>query len=204
MSLWAIVPVKPLRRSKSRLAPRLTPDQRALLSESMLRHTLDVVRQVARIDKVLVVSRDPRALALARRHGARTISEPARGQLNRALTRATALAHDFGADAVLVLPADLPLLEVDDVELLLQSLPPPPAVVLSPDHRGDGTNALLLSPPGLIEYEFGPQSFQNHRAAAMQAGARVVICRRDSLGRDVDVPEDLNFVPGPIGDPGPH
>ena len=34
----------------------------------------------------------------------------------------------------------------------------PPVVVVAPDHRREGTNALLVCPVGLIEYEFGPES----------------------------------------------
>jgi 2-phospho-L-lactate guanylyltransferase len=161
----------------------------------MFRHTLEVLSHVPAVGRVLVVSGDSHALAVARRHGARTVSEPGRGHLNRALARATALARDFGATAVLVLPADLPLLETSDVESLISSVPASPSVVLAPDRRGDGTNALLVSPPGLIEYEFGHHSFRKHREAAMAAGARVVVCRRASLGHDVDVPEDLERLP---------
>ncbi|HNS37332.1 MAG TPA: hypothetical protein PKM01_06080, partial [Anaerolineaceae bacterium] len=75
MSLWAIVPVKPLRRGKSRLAGVLSEDERALLNMTMLGNILMTLTSVPQIDSVLVVSRDPAALALARDHGARTVQE---------------------------------------------------------------------------------------------------------------------------------
>ena len=42
MSLWAIIPVKPLQHAKSRLSPVLSPEQRFDLAQAMLRHVLTV------------------------------------------------------------------------------------------------------------------------------------------------------------------
>lgn len=194
MTTWAIVPVKPLRRSKSRLAAVLSGEQRARLSEEMLRHTISVLAEVPAIERTLVVSRDPKALALAREHGARTVMEHGTPELNRALSRATVVARGYGVSSVLILPADLPLIQASDIERLIALGQDPPVVVVAPDRHGRGTNALLTSPPGLIEYDFGPESFNNHRQRAVQAGARVEICQTESLHLDVDIPEDLELL----------
>lgn len=69
MTLWAIIPVKPLRRGKSRLAGVLTQDERADLNQHLLAHTVDTLRSIPEIEQVLVVSRDPATLSLAREHG---------------------------------------------------------------------------------------------------------------------------------------
>jgi 2-phospho-L-lactate guanylyltransferase len=192
--LWAIVPVKPLRRAKSRLASVLSRDERAALSQEMLIHTLDVLKEVSGIERVLVVSRDSRALALARDIGAHTVTERGEPQLNSALVRATLVARGYGVSGVLVLPADLPLVQKEDIEMLLSRAKDPPVVVIAPDRHRKGTNALLASPPGLIEYDFGPDSFKMHQERAKAAGARVEICELSSLGLDVDLPEDLEIL----------
>jgi 2-phospho-L-lactate guanylyltransferase len=192
--LWAIVPVKPLRRAKSRLASVLSRDERAALSQEMLIHTLDVLKEVPGIERVLVVSRDSRALALARDVGAHTVTERGEPQLNSALVRATLVARGYGVSGVLVLPADLPLVQKEDIEMLLSRAKDPPVVVIAPDRHRKGTNALLASPPGLIEYDFGPDSFKMHQERAKAAGARVEICELSSLGLDVDLPEDLEIL----------
>ena len=70
----------------------------------------------------------------------------------------------------------------------------PPVVVVAPDRHRQGTNALLVSPAGLIEYDFGAGSFERHCARARQAGARLEICELPSLALDVDLPEDLDIV----------
>jgi 2-phospho-L-lactate guanylyltransferase len=194
MTYWAIVPVKPLRRAKSRLAGVLTDEERASLSQRLLQHTLEVLGEIPEIERTLVVSRDSRALALARKHGAHTVTERGTPELNQALVRATMVAKEYGAAGVLILPADLPLLKIEDVQTLIEASRNPPVVVLVPDRHGEGTNALLVRPSGLIEYDFGPDSFQRHQEQAKALGARIEIRSIPSLGLDLDLPEDLEYL----------
>ena len=194
MTVWAIVPVKPLFLGKSRLAEVLTPDERADLNRRLLAHTLDTLSAVSEIESVLVVSRDPAALALARGYGARTVQESGTPQLNVALAKATVVAQNFATQGVLIVPADLPLLTPEDVRLMLERAVDPPVVVVAPDRHRRGTNALFVCPTGLIEYEFGRNSFQRHCDLAVKAGARLEICELSSLALDMDLPEDLAYV----------
>lgn len=194
MTLWAIVPVKPLRRGKSRLAGTLTEDERTELNRALLEHTLSTLSDLREVDGMLVVSRDPNALTIARNHGARTVQEDGQPHLNMALTRATIVAQVYATRGVLVLPADLPLISKDDILELIRRGTEPPVVVIAPDRHGKGTNALLISPPGLIEYDFGENSFQRHCERAQQAGARLEIVDLPSLGLDLDMPEDIEII----------
>lgn len=194
MTLWAIVPVKPLGRGKSRLSSVLSQQERADLNRRLLAHTVDTLRELPEIEQVLVVSRDPAALALARDHGARTVQENGAPHLNVALARATVLAKNYITRGILIVPADLPLITPEDVRAMLDKAKYPPVVVVAPDRHQQGTNALLVCPAGLIEYEFGPGSFQRHCALAHQAGARLEICELPSLALDVDFPEDLDII----------
>lgn len=194
MTIWAIVPVKPLRRGKSRLAGTLSEDERAELNQALLQHTLSTLTDIKELEQVLVISRDPHALTVARQHGARTVREDGQPELNMALTRATVVAKVHATRGVLILPADLPLISREDVLTLLEKAADPPVVVISPDRHGKGTNALLISPSGLIEYDFGENSFQRHCERAKAAGARLEIVDLPSLGLDLDLPEDLEII----------
>ncbi len=194
MTLWAIVPVKPLRRGKSRLAGTLSEDERAELNQKLFEQTLKTLSGLKELDQVLVVSRDPQALTIAREHGAKTIQEDGAPHLNTALTRATVLAKVKSIQGVLILPADLPLLTKEDVLTLIDRAVKPPVVVIAPDRHKKGTNALLMCPPGLIDYEFGEDSFQKHSELAKQANVRLEVVELPSLALDVDVPEDLEIV----------
>ncbi len=194
MSLWAIVPVKPLRRGKSRLAGTLSEDERTELNRNLLQNTLKTLSELKELEEVLVISRDPAALTIARNYGARTVREDGQPELNTALKRATVVAQVYATRGVLVLPADLPLISHDDVLTLIERAADPPVVVIAPDRHEKGTNALLISPSGLIEYDFGENSFQRHCARAKAAGARLEIVNIPSLGLDLDLPEDLELV----------
>jgi 2-phospho-L-lactate guanylyltransferase len=199
MTIWAIVPVKPLRRGKSRLAGMLTEDQRTRLNRYLLEHILTILNEVTEIEHTLVVSRDPTALALTRSMGGRTVLEGGAPQFNTALKRATAVARAHGAHAVLILPADLPLITAADVRKLLQRGKNPPVVVIAPDRRDNGTNGLLVNPAGLIEYGYGLGSNHRHAERASEAGARVEIIPSETIGLDLDLPEDLELVGGLAG-----
>lgn len=194
MALWAIVPVKPLRRGKSRLAGVLSPEERNDLNRRLLTHTLETLNAIPEIEQILVISRDQAALSLAREHGARTVLENGTPELNVALARATIVAKNYATRGLLIVPADLPLISPEDVIAMLDIAVDPPVVVLAPDHRRQGTNALLVCPIGLIEYDFGPGSFQRHCERALQAGARLEILELPSLALDMDMPEDLEMV----------
>ena len=194
MTLWAIVPVKPLRRGKSRLAGALSEDERTELNRALLQHTLKTLSDIKELEEVLVVSRDPQALTIARNLGARTVREDGQPELNTALKRATVVAQVYATRGVLVLPADLPLISREDVLTLVERASEPPVVVIAPDRHQKGTNALLISPSGLIEYDFGEDSFQRHCQRVRDAGARLEVVNLPSLGLDLDVPEDLELV----------
>lgn len=194
MTFWAIVPIKPFRTGKSRLAEILSIEERADLNRKLLTHTINTLNSIPEIERILVISRDTRALALARSLGARTVMEDGMPHLNLALARATVIARHYSTQGVLVMPADLPLITPEDIRLMLEKVGEPPVVVLAPDHRREGTNALLVCPAGLIDYDFGPSSFQRHCERARAAGARLEICDLPSLALDVDLPEDLEMV----------
>ncbi len=194
MTLWAIVPVKPLRRGKSRLAGVLTEEERLDLNSQLLIHTVDTLKEISEIEHVLVVSRDQAALSLARAHGARTVQENGAPELNVALTRATIVAKRYATRGVLIIPSDLPMISKEDVYAMLELVKDPPVVIVVPDRKKEGTNALLVCPVGLIEYDYGPDSFERHCQRAREAGARLEICELPSLALDMDVPEDLELV----------
>lgn len=195
MTLWAIVPVKPLRRGKSRLAGVLTENERTFLNYAMLENTLRALTSVASVQQVLVVSRDPAVLSLSREYQARTLQEDDENtDLNLALKRATVVAQMYAASAVMILPADLPLLQPSHVEDFIKKLGKPPMVVITPDRRGDGTNALLMSPAGLIEYEYGPGSYKKHMDQITRYNVHFEVVETFSIELDLDLPEDLETL----------
>ena len=191
MSVWVIVPVKPLNRAKSRLAQVLSPQQRQQLAETMFRHVLQVVARVPQVVGTLVISRDGRVLAIAREHGARTVQESGAPELNAALMRATQVVARWRSSGMLILPADLPLISEDDIVNMIGMGRGNPSVVIATDDEEDGTNAMFIRPPGLIEYAYGTGSFHRHVDLARKAGAEVKVFQSERLSLDIDLPADL-------------
>lgn len=194
MTIWAIVPVKPLRLGKSRLSGVLTDEERAILNRKFLEQTLAILRTLPEVSQTLVVSRDPAALAIAREFGARTVLEDGNPNLNAALTRATLLARNYATRGILVLPADLPLLTQEDLRSLFGHARHAPCVVIAPDRHQDGTNALFLTPDAMLPYSFGPGSFHRHYQAAQKVGAHLEIFQNPHIGLDLDTPEDFRIL----------
>lgn len=204
MAVWVIIPVKPFNRAKSRLSQVLTPEQRQSLAETMFKHVLDTVHAVPQIGGTLVISRDTKALAIARDYGARTVQESGSPELNPALMRATQIVAQWNAGAVLILPADLPLLAPEDIVGMVEMGREAKTIVIATDQHQDGTNALLIRPPGLLKYAYGVGSYQRHLQLAREAGATVKTYHSRRLSLDVDVPEDLtapeltDLLPNPV------
>ncbi len=194
MALWAIIPVKPLRRGKSRLAKVIPADKRADLNQYLLEHTIKVLNTIDEIEHILVISRDKEALALARELDARTVQEHGSPNLNTALSRAVEVAKSYGTCGILIVPADLPRLAAEDIKAILAHRNDPPVVVIAPDRKKKGTNALLICPPGLIDFKYGKGSFDKHSQQALDAGARLEICNLPSLELDLDEPEDFALM----------
>lgn len=192
--VWAIVPIKPLNRAKSRLAPVLEPDQREKLALGMMQHVLTVLTQSPHLGGVLVISRDMKALAEARQiSNVQTLQESGTPELNQALLRASEMLISWGIGATLIIPADIPLVSVEDIESIVKMGMVDRTVVLSADRQLDGTNALFLRPPNLMDFGFGRGSFQRHREHAEQEQLNWRIYKSDRLALDVDTPEDLTY-----------
>jgi len=193
VTTWAIVPVKPFNRSKSRLSAILDIRQRESLSRKMLEQTLRTLNKADNISGILVISRDSKALAFARQFDAQTVQESGAPALNDALTRATQVVASWNAESVLILAADIPLMTLDDLNGMLALADEPEVVVIASDRHDDGTNALLVRPPTLIPYRFGTHSFQQHIAEALEIGAALRVYESPTLGLDVDVPDDFEL-----------
>lgn len=193
MRVWAIVPMKPLDRAKSRLAPVLSPERRRSLSRRMLTRTVSVLARCRALAGTVVVSRDPDVLALTHRYGA--IALPEQGHsLNAALEQAQQWVRQQSGNAVLIVPADLPLLTEEDAAAMVRMAQAPPVVVLAPCRHDTGTNALLLHPLNAIPLRFGPHSFARHCQAAEGRAVPVVVYHSARLVLDVDQPADLDLI----------
>ena len=198
----AIVPIGALENAKSRLGGSLDAEERRDLVDAMIERTLGATTATRAIAETLVVSPDREALVQADRLGARTMRQRGQG-LNAGIREARDDAIAGGADAVMILPIDLPLVSPAALAQLVAPLGvvgERPLVVLAPDRHHRGTNGLLLAPPDAIEPSFGGDSRAAHEACAQDSGARYVELD-GPLSLDLDTPDDLLLVESLVDDP---
>jgi len=196
----AVVPVRSLDGGKTRLAGTLSPQARQALSRRMLRHVLEQTLASAAVDRVVVVSPDEAALAVARAVHPSVVAltqSPTTPGLNPALDLGRSWAEADGAAAMLVLFADLPRLTAGEVCDLADREAP---VALAADRHGTGTNALRLrlGPGGrAFGFAFGVGSAALHLAEARRLGLEAVVHRAPGLSFDLDTADDWHsFVDG--------
>lgn len=192
MTVWAVIPVKQLLHSKRRLEHLLLAEERADLIAAFLSNLLDVLRQARGLDQLLVVTSDERVTGIAQQHGAAVLTEQRPYELNSAVAQGRDYALSQGAKAVLVLPADLPFARVEDIEAMLRPLAGGirPLMALCSDETSDGTNALLLAPPGDFSFHYGPGSAGRHAAEAARRGRTCHLVRAPGLRFDLDTESD--------------
>ena len=186
-----IVPVKDLLLAKSRLSGVLSQDERGKLVCAMLRDQLANLKQ-SNVKNIWLVARDHEVLKVGKQFNVGLVTEAHSTGYNKAVLRGLACVSIDSP--VLVLPADLPLLQASDVNNLISSCNfSEPTVGIVPDRRWQGTNALYLSKPYLIETKFGHNSLLEHKSAAALIGVTTQTITVQNLSLDIDTSDDLRL-----------
>jgi 2-phospho-L-lactate guanylyltransferase len=195
MNVSALIPAKGFANAKQRLSPLLAVAEREILAEAMLRDVLRQVLWTRGLEATFVVTGDTRVSEIACSLGANVIQERDGGGETEAVIFALGELKQRGIQAVLVLPGDIPLVRATDIEFLLQhasghdrSLP---FALLTPSHDRMGTNALLLSPPDILNLRFGYDSFSYHLSEVAGKGLSLHVIENERIALDIDEPKDL-------------
>jgi 2-phospho-L-lactate guanylyltransferase len=188
MSVYAIVPVKNLSKSKARLSNVLSQEERQLLTLAMLEDVLRALRSSV-ISRVVVIGSDLTLQALTSRFGLSYIFESSRG-LNQATQLATEWCVHNGAASTLIVPADVPLITGEDINRIVKLGSKERMAVIAPSADG-GTNALFQKPPNLIPASFGPDSFINHAKRALSKRIPIKFYYSKNTSLDIDSLDDL-------------
>lgn len=189
--MWAVLPAKDLVDAKSRLADALSPAERRLLFRTMYEDVLIALSGASALTGVAVVTRDPEASAVAQSYGARLIPERQNQGQTAAIEHAATTLKADGAKGMVTLPGDTPLVTAAEIETVLAAHTGPTAMTIVPAHDRRGSNCIAVSPPGLIPFSFGNDSFQPHLASARKIGIEPRIIDLPGIGLDIDTPDDL-------------
>lgn len=189
MNATAVLPVKRLGSAKQRLAAGLDAERRRELAGAMVADVLEAIGEARTIDRLIVVSGDPVAQELANKVGAEVVPDPEDAGHVEAALAGIARAEVEGAEQVVLLAGDCPLLDPRELDRLLTGVPDR-YVGIVPDRHGTGTNALLLSPANAIVPAFGEGSRDRHVESARAAGIPFGIEELPSIELDLDTPAD--------------
>jgi 2-phospho-L-lactate/phosphoenolpyruvate guanylyltransferase len=185
-----LIPVKSLANAKQRLASLLDQPTRTKLAQAMLFDVLETLGSWQSRPEVGVVTSDPFAVELARRFEFQIIPDNANRSETDAIEMATRFCEARGVDSTLVIPGDIPLIQVHELEQILQAAPDEGSVLV-PAADGRGTNAAWRRPAGLFPLRFGNDSFKPHLAAARATQKPCVVLQLPGIALDIDSPADL-------------
>jgi 2-phospho-L-lactate/phosphoenolpyruvate guanylyltransferase len=186
----AVLPVKRFGAAKQRLAAGIDDERRRELTAAMVADVLEAIGEARAIERTIVVTGDPIAQELAAEVGAEVVPDPEDTGHVEAAQAGIARAEADGAERVVLLAGDCPLLDPRELDRLLTGVPGN-YVGIVPDRHATGTNALLLSPPDAIVPAFGEGSRDRHVEAARQAGVPFGIEELPSIEFDLDTPADV-------------
>jgi FO synthase len=187
----AAVPVKLFSRTKQRLAPLLSGEERAALARVMLEDVLSALTGARSITRIMVVTSDATAAVVAQAAGAVVLSDTENAGTTPAVMAAARHLEQSGQGGMLVISADVPLITPADVEAILAAHGAAPSVTLVPASDDGGTNALACSPPQALPFAFGDASLRRHCDAAQARGLKPALLHLSRVGRDIDRPEDI-------------
>ncbi|MCA3278884.1 MAG: 2-phospho-L-lactate guanylyltransferase [Roseomonas sp.] len=177
--------------AKQRLSAILLPTERIALMQVMLRDVLAALSVARGLAGIALVTLDPWAQDLARQHGARIITDGARGGHTGAVIAAAKRLAGEGVQAMLTLPGDIPAVQAAEIEVVVQAANAAPAFIIAPAHDEQGSNAILMSPPDAVPLRFGEDSYFLHLTAARGLGITPQILRLSGIAMDIDHPADL-------------
>lgn len=214
---WTVVvPVKSLSGAKTRLAPELSPAERAALARAFALDTVDAAAAAERVTRVVVVSDEPAIeLALRETVGVDVVPEVGPRGLSAAIAHGVAVARadlpgsraeDGGfagvedpvsardARGVAVLLGDLPVMRSRDLDAALELAARHPLAFV-PDAEGTGTTLATARAGEPLVAHFGADSAARHAAAGfvdLVAEHPGAVAPR--LRRDVDTAAELAAV----------
>jgi 2-phospho-L-lactate guanylyltransferase len=206
MKIAALIPAKGFTNAKQRLSVLLGAGERAALAEAMLRDVLRVALSARGLDTVYVVTGDAEVQKIAASLGATVIMEQEEKGETEAVIFALLDIKWRGVQAALVIPADIPLLRPEDIELVLAQIARhdggSPFALLVPSHDRMGTNALLLAPTNAIGLRFGYDSFSYHLSQVAGRELPLRVLENERIALDIDEPQDLERFLRSGGGPG--
>ena len=188
--MWVVIPVKRFANAKKRLMSILSTSERESLAQVMLNDVIRAVAGASLVSGILLVSSELRAKYVVERAGGLFLKGKEEG-VSAAFKNASDWLLKHGQRTAFMIPSDIPTIESVELDKLIASHSGSKAVTLMPDRHYGGTNGLIVSPPGIIEYHFGSDSFSLHLEATKKALITPTVKISPGIALDIDSQTDL-------------
>ncbi|MDC0927690.1 2-phospho-L-lactate guanylyltransferase [Nitrosopumilus sp.] len=192
MKIAAIIPVKTFSNAKTRL--RLPTEKVEELCKIMLEEILQVLSTSSKIEKIILVTKEEKAIEIGKKFNTITIIDEKEEGVNQAvsLTDEYLIKNNFIAS--IVFPQDIPFIKIEDVDFILKHQLHPNFAIIVPSRKFDGTNALVRMPVDLMKTHYDDNSYRNHMITAKEHTMNVAMVFVKRIMLDVDSQEDLEFL----------
>lgn len=190
---FGIIPVKDLSKAKERLSTVLPQTERTTLAYAMLEDVLSALKYSKLLDRKFIVTLDRRAIEIAECMDIEVILETKQNGESASVDYATQKCKEMGADSVLVIPGDAPLITPEDIDFIVEQEAGlrSPFVLMVPARDELGTNAILRNPPDIISSQFGHDSYNKHIQEADKINVPYRTFKNPRIALDIDQPDDL-------------
>jgi len=166
LKIAAIIPVKTFSNAKTRL--QLPAEKIEELCKIMLEEILQVLSVSSKIEKIILVTKEQKAIEIGKKFNTITIIDEKEESVNQAVSLADKYLLENNFNASIVLPQDIPYIKTEDVDFMLKHQMHPNFVIIIPSRKFDGTNALVRMPIDLMKTHYDDDSYRNHMITAKE------------------------------------
>jgi len=192
LKIAAIIPVKTFLNAKTRL--HLPSEKVEALCKIMLEEVLQVLSISPKIEKIIMVTKEEKAIEIGKKFNTITIIDEKEESVNQAVSLADKYLLENNFNASIVFPQDIPYIKTQDIDFMLKYQMHPNFAIIVPSRKFDGTNALARMPIDLMKTHYDNDSYRNHMTTAKEHTLNVAMVFVKRIMLDIDDQEDLKIL----------
>ncbi len=195
-TVCAVVPIKAIATAKSRLADVLTADERKALVAAMAKDVISALKNCSAIDHVIIITDDKEVAKLAKKLDCKVWPQGPREGLSAAMNHTASRLKSLQVSTMVSVHGDLPLANVAAFDRLIKKINGLSQVFLLPAGIDDGTNVIVTSPPDILTFQYGQDSYYRHLDYCLNRDIQVATLWDDDLDLDIDTEADIRLLLG--------
>jgi 2-phospho-L-lactate guanylyltransferase len=192
LKIAAIIPVKTFSNAKTRL--KLPRDKVEELCKIMLEEILQVLSISPKIEKIILITKEEKAIKIAEKYNTVTIIDQKEESVNQAISLADEYLLKNNFNASIIFPQDIPYIKTQDIDFMLKHQMHPNFAIIVPSRKFDGTNALVRMPINLMKTHYDDDSYRKHMITAKEHTLNVAMIFVKRIMLDVDDQDDLEIL----------